>query len=101
MTARQTEVLNLCLDGYEAKIMSPGAKQCPSYSIVYDAENLTQFFTHVSIEQENGIPYLHALFKGKKNVRERIAPLMQNVIKGGFPLSNLLSKYCSYIMAGI
>ena len=74
MTARQTEVLNLCLDGYEAKIMSPGAKQRPSYSIVYDAENLTQFFTHVSIEQENGIPYLHALFKGKKNVRERIAP---------------------------
>ena len=35
----------------------PGAKR-PSYSIVYDAENLTQFFTEINITEENGIPYL-------------------------------------------
>ena len=96
MTERQTHMLNLFLDGYEAKITSkawatlakcskdtairdiqdlveknvliediPGAKR-PSYSIVYDAEDLTQFFTEVSITEENGTPYLHALFRGKK-----------------------------------
>ena len=79
MTERQTQVLNLFLDGYEAKITSktwatlakcskdtairdiqdllgknvlvediPGAKR-PSYSIVYDSEDLTQFFTEVNI----------------------------------------------------
>lgn len=75
MTERQTEMLNLFLDGYEAKITSktwsalakcskdtairdiqdlvnkniliednPGAKR-PSYSIVYDTEDLSQFFS--------------------------------------------------------
>ena len=79
MTERQTQVLNLFLDGYESKITSktwatlakcskdtairdiqdllgknvlvediPGAKR-PSYSIVYDSEDLTQFFTEVNI----------------------------------------------------
>lgn len=74
LSARQIEMLNLFLDGYEAKITSknwvtlakcskdtairdlqdlvaknilrediPGAKR-PSYSIVYDADDLTQFF---------------------------------------------------------
>ena len=87
MTERQTQMLNLFLDGYEAKITSktwatlakcskdtairdiqdlvdkniliediPGAKR-PSYSIVYDAEDLTQFFTDVNIVEENGIHY--------------------------------------------
>ena len=82
MTERQTQVINLFLDGYEAKISSktwaalakcskdtairdiqdlvdknilvetvPGAKR-PSYSIVYDAEDLTQFFTDVTITEE-------------------------------------------------
>ena len=36
----------------------PGAKR-PSYSIVFDAEDLTQFFTDVRITQEYGIPYLN------------------------------------------
>lgn len=82
MTERQTQMLNLFLDGYEAKITSktwaslakcskdtairdiqdlvsknilvediPGAKR-PSYSIVFDAEDLTQFFTDMRITQE-------------------------------------------------
>ena len=129
MTERQTQMLNLFLDGYEAKITSktwatlakcskdtairdiqdlvdknilveniPGAKR-PSYSIVYDAEDLTQFFTNVTITKENGIPYLHALFKGKRPISERIIKLdAERYERGDLPLSNLLSKYCSYIM---
>ena len=77
----------------------PGAKR-PSYSIVYDAEDLTQFFTEVSITEENGIPYLKAIFKGKKPVSERLLKLdAERFKKGDLPLSNLLSKYCSYIVA--
>ena len=52
----------------------PGAKR-PSYSIVYDAEDLTQFFTDVNIIEENGVHYLKALFKGKKPLSERILKL--------------------------
>ena len=131
MTERQTQMLNLFLDGYEAKITSktwatlakcskdtairdiqdlvdkniliediPGAKR-PSYSIVYDAEDLTQFFTDVSITEENGIQYLKALFKGKKPICERVLKLdAERYQKGDLPLANLLSKYCSYIAAG-
>ena len=70
----------------------PGAKR-PSYSIVYDAEDLTQFFTEVSITDENGIPYLKAIFKGKKPVSERLLKLdAERFKKGDLPLSNLLSK---------
>ena len=130
MTERQTQMLNLFLEGYEAKITSktwatlakcskdtairdiqdlidknilkediPGAKR-PSYSIVYDAEDLTQFFTEVSITEENGIPYLKALFKGKKPICERVLKLdAERYEKGDLPLANLLSKYCSYIAA--
>jgi hypothetical protein len=77
----------------------PGAKR-PSYSIVYDAEDLTQFFTEVSIMEENGIPYLKALYKGKRQICERILRLdAERYQKGDLPLSNLLSKYCSYIVA--
>ena len=128
MTERQTQMLNLFLDGYEAKITSktwaslakcskdtairdiqdlvdkniliediPGAKR-PIYSIVYDAEDLSQFFTEVRIAEENGIPYLKALYKGRKPVSERILKLdAERYQKGDLPLSNLLNKYCSYI----
>ena len=131
MTERQTQMLNLFLDGYEAKITSktwatlakcskdtairdiqdlvdknilkediPGAKR-PSYSIVYDAEDLTQFFTEVNITEENGIQYLKAMFKGKKPICERVLKLdADRYQKGDLPLSNLLSKYCSYIVSG-
>lgn len=130
MTERQTQMLNLFLDGYEAKITSktwatlakcskdtairdiqdlldksvlvediPGAKR-PSYSIVYDSEDLTQFFTEVNIIEENGVPYLKALFKGKKPVNERILKFdAERFQKGDLPLSNLLNKYCYYIVA--
>ena len=128
MTERQTQVLNLFLDGYEAKITSktwaslakcskdtairdiqdlvekniliediPGAKR-PSYYIVCDTEDLSQFFTDVNIAEENGIPYLKAMYKGRKPVCERILKLdAERYQKGDLPLSNLLNKYCSYI----
>ena len=131
MTERQTEMLNLFLDGYESKITSknwaslakcskdtairdiqdlvdksilridiPGAKR-PSYSIVYDSEDLTQFFTDITIAEDKGIYYLCAQFKGKKEVRERILALdAERFQKGDLPLSNLLGKYCSYLMVG-
>lgn len=128
MTERQTQMLNLFLDGYEAKITSktwaslakcskdtairdiqdlvekniliediPGAKR-PSYSIVCDTEDLSQFFTDVNIVEENGIPYLKAMYKGRKPISERILKLdAERYQKGDLPLTNLLNKYCSYI----
>ncbi|MBR2358831.1 MAG: Fic family protein [Bacteroidaceae bacterium] len=128
MTKRQMQILNLFLDGYEAKITSktwanlakcskdtairdiqdlldkniliediPGAKR-PSYSIVYDAEDLSLFFTDVNITEESGIPYLRAMYKGKKPVCEKILKLdAERYRQGKFPLSSLLGKYCSYI----
>ena len=130
MTKRQMQMLNLFLDGYEAKITSktwstlakcskdtairdiqdlleksiliediPGAKR-PSYSIVHNPEDLTQFFTEVEIIEENGIPYLKALYKGSKPIIERILKLdAARYQKGDLPLSNLLSKYCSYTVS--
>ena len=101
LSQRQTDILNLFLDGYEAKIMSktwaslgkcskdtairdiqdlvakgilrediPGAKR-PSYSIVYNSEDITEFFSDITIEEDNGIYYLTANYKGKTTVRER------------------------------
>ena len=131
MSERQTKMLNLFLDGYEAKITTktwaslakcskdtairdiqdlvdknilvidvPGAKR-PSYSIVYDSEDLSQFFTNATIIEENGIHYLRAIFKGKREIQERILPLdAQRYQKGDLPLPNLLAKYCSCLMAG-
>lgn len=128
MTERQTQMLNIFLDGYEARITSktwaslakcskdtairdiqdlvekniliediPGAKR-PSYSIVCDTEDLSQFFTDVNIVEENGIPYLKAMYKGRKPVSERILKLdAERYQKGDLPLTNLLNKYCSYI----
>ena len=48
--------------------------------------------------EDDGIPYLKAMFKGKKPVTERLLKLdAERFLKGDLPLSNLLSKYCSYI----
>ncbi|MGN0222891.1 MAG: Fic family protein [Muribaculaceae bacterium] len=130
MSERQVQVLNCFLDGYEAKITSkswstlgkcskdtairdiqdlvdkrilvediPGAKR-PSYSIVYDAEDLTQFFTNIILSEETGIPYLTAMYQGKTLVSERILKLdAERYGRGDLSLSNLLGKYFSYIMS--
>ena len=128
LSQRQTDMLNLFLDGYEAKITSktwaslakcskdtairdiqdlvdkdilrediPGAKR-PSYSIIYDPEDITVFFSDVTIDQQNGNHYIKALYKGRLKVYERILPLdAERFEKGGLPLENLLAKYCSYL----
>jgi len=128
LSQRQTDILNLFLDGYEAKITSktwatlakcskdtairdiqdlvekdilrediPGAKR-PSYSIIYDPEDITAFFSEISVEEKNGNKYIKALYKGKIHVRERILPLdAKRFENGNLPLENLLSKYCSYL----
>lgn len=128
LSQRQTNMLNLFLDGYEAKITSktwatlakcskdtairdiqdliekdilrediPGAKR-PSYSIIYDPEDITAFFSEVSVEDINGYQYVKALYKGKTHVCERILPLdAKRFEDGDLPLENLLAKYCSYL----
>ena len=131
LSKRQTDMLNLFLDGYEAKITSktwatlakcskdtairdiqdliekdilrediPGAKR-PSYSIIYDPEDITIFFSEVRIEEQNGNPYIKALYKGKIQVCERVLPLdAKRFENGDLPLENLLAKYCSYLRSG-
>lgn len=127
LSQRQTDMLNLFLDGYEAKITSktwatlakcskdtairdiqdlvekeilrediPGAKR-PSYSIIYDPEDITTFFSEIRVEEENGNKYIKALYKGKTHVCERILPLdAKRFENGDLSLENLLAKYCSY-----
>ena len=129
LSQRQTDILNLFLDGYEAKITSktwaslgkcskdtairdiqdlvakdilrediPGAKR-PSYSIIYNPEDMTEFFSNINIEEDNGVNYLTAMYKGKTPVRERVLPLdAERFRKGDLPVENLLAKYCSYII---
>lgn len=131
LSKRQTDMLNLFLDGYEAKITSktwaalakcskdtairdiqdlmekdilrediPGAKR-PSYSIIYDPDDITAFFSDVCIEEQNGTPYIQAIYKGKTHVFERILPLdAKRFEDGDLPLENLLAKYCSYLRSG-
>ena len=128
LSQRQTDILNLFLDGYEAKITSktwatlakcskdtairdiqdlvekdilrediPGVKR-PSYSIIYDPEDITAFFSEISVEEESGNKYIKALYKGKTPVRERILPLdAKRFENGDLSLANLLAKYCSYL----
>ena len=130
LSQRQTDILNIFLDGYEAKITSktwaslgkcskdtairdiqdlvakdilrednPGAKR-PSYSIIYNPEDIAVFFSNINIVEDNGISYLTAMYKGKTHIHERVLSLdAERFRKGDLPLENLLAKYCSYIRA--
>ncbi len=131
LNQRQTDILNLFLDGYDAKITSktwaslgkcskdtairdiqdlvaknilredvPGAKR-PSYSIIYNPDDITELFSDINVEQGNGVCYLTAMYKGKTPVRERLLALdAERFKKGELSVANLLAKYCSYIKAG-
>jgi Fic family protein len=126
---RQTAILNLFLDGYEAKITTknwaslakcstdtanrdiqdllvknvlridiPGAKR-PSYSIVYNPEDISALFTNIAVLEENGHYYLTGQFKGTTSVRERLLTLdAERLQKGDLPMNSILSKYCSYLL---
>lgn len=101
LNQRQTDILNLFLDGYEAKITSKtwaSLGKCskdtairdiqdlvakdilredipgakrPSYSIIYGHEDMTELFSDIAIVEDNGTNYLTAIYKGKMPVRER------------------------------
>jgi Fic family protein len=126
---RQTAILNLFLDGYEAKITSknwatlakcstdtanrdiqdllaknvlkidiPGAKR-PSYSIVYNLEDISVFFSDIEVREEDGKFYLIGRFKGITEVHERLLPLdAKRLQKGDIPMAAILNKYCSYLL---
>lgn len=130
LSEREIKMLNMFLDGYEAKITTktwanlagcskdtaqrdiqdlvskgillediPGVKR-PSYSIIYDPEDLSIYFSQEEVIEENGHFILKALFKGKQEIEERILPLdAERYQKGDLPLNRLLGKYCSYLVA--
>lgn len=129
LSERQIKVLNLFLDGYEAKITTktwanlakcsrdtalrdiqglvekgilhedvPNAKR-PSYSIIYDPEDITCYFSDVVIVQEDSAYYLVGMFRGKQRVHERILALdAERYKKGDLPMAHLLDKYCSFLV---
>ena len=126
---RQTTILNLFLDGYEAKITSknwatlakcskdtairdiqdlldknvlkediPGAKR-PSYSIVYDTEDISGMFSDIEVKEENGYSYLIGMFKGTTSVHERLLPLdAERLKKGDVQFESVINKYCSHLV---
>lgn len=105
MSQRQTDILNMFLDGYEAKITSKtwaSLAKCskdtairdiqdlvskgvlredipgakrPSFSIVYSPDDITIYFSEIRVECSDGVYYLTAVYKGKAAVRERLLPL--------------------------
>lgn len=113
LNQRQTDILNLFLDGYEAKITSKtwaSLGKCskdtairdiqdlvakdilredipgakrPSYSIIYGHEDMTILFSDITIVEDNGANYLTAIYKGKTPVRERVLPLDAERFKRG------------------
>ena len=126
LTQLQTDVLNIFLDGYEAKITSKmwaSLAKCskdtairdindlvgkgvlrkdipgakrPSFSIVYSPDDISRFFSDIRID------YLTATYKGAAHVKERILPLDAERVKNGdLPLANLIAKYCSYLSGSI
>lgn len=75
----------------------PGAKR-PSYSIIYDPEDISRYFSEINIVEENGYYYIKATYKKKLKVSERILQLdAERFSRGDLPLENLLAKYCSYL----
>lgn len=105
LNQRQIEMLNLFLDGYEAKITSKtwsSLAKCskdtairdiqdlvakgilredipgakrPSYAIIYAPDDISTFFSKPNITEENGTYYLTAQYKGKKSIKERLLRL--------------------------
>lgn len=70
----------------------PGAKR-PSFSIIYDENDLTQVFSDVRVNDG----WLTAVYMGKP-VREHLLPLdASRYEKGELSIQSLLDKYCSYL----
>lgn len=129
LSQRQTDIINMFLDGYEAKITSktwaalakcskdtairdiqdlvaknilaediPGAKR-PSYSIVYNPEDISALFSDIGVEQENGTNHLVATYRGATTVREQIRKLdADRFLRGDLPLPHILAKYFAHLI---
>jgi hypothetical protein len=52
---------------------TPGAKR-PSYSIVYNPEDISGMFSDIELKEENGHFYIAGKFRGSKVVHERLLP---------------------------
>jgi Fic family protein len=102
---RQMRMLNLFLDGYQAKITSKNwasLAKCssdtanrdiqdlvgknvlkmdipgakrPSYSIVYSLEDISSMFSDIEVINEDGVFYLVGQFKATTMIHERLLPL--------------------------
>jgi Fic family protein len=102
---RQTAILNIFLDGYEAKITSKSwaaLAKCskdtanrdiqdlldkrvlnvdipgakrPSYSIAYNPTDISSLFTDIEVIKENGQFYLIGTYNGAMPIHERLLPL--------------------------
>lgn len=113
MTERQTQVINLFLDGYEAKITSKTwatlgkcskdtairdiqdlvtkgvlreelpGAKHPCYAIIYNPEDITSLFSETQIEEENNTFYLQTTYKGKQKVRNKLLRLDAERYKKG------------------
>lgn len=126
---RQTSILNLFLDGYEAKITTKnwaalakcskdtanrdiqdlldknvlkvnivGAKR-PSYSIVYNPDDISGLFSNIEVVEEDGHHYIKGMFRSSKAVKERLLTLdATRLLNGDIKVESILSKYCSYLI---
>lgn len=105
LSEREIKMLNMFLDGYEAKITTKTwanlagcskdtaqrdiqdlvakgilledipGSKRPSYSIIYDPADISIYFSQVEVVEEKGHFYLKALYKGIQEIEERILPL--------------------------
>lgn len=113
LNERQVRLLNLFLDGYEAKITSKNwanLAKCskdtavrdirelldkniliqensgakrPVYSIVYNPDDLTLWFKDIKFFESDGSPYVSAIFRGDLEVKERILKLDEQRYNNG------------------
>ena len=90
----------MAINGSITVIWNSGATRGAGFKArVYCGHDCQRFFTDINITEENGIPHLNALYKGKKPICERILRLdAERYQKGDMTLYNLLNKYCSFIV---
>lgn len=91
------------LDNNVLKVDILGAKY-PSYSIVYDMEDISGMFLDIEVkaievkEEKNNF-YLTIKFKKSTSVREILLLLdTERLVKADVQLESIINKYCSYLV---